>query len=90
MTATFGRPIGEVFDSISDRPVAAASLGQVYRARLRPEMGGQDVAVKVQRPDVLEGVALDLLIMRRLALSLQRLPEVGEARVVLRGMLLIP
>lgn len=52
----FGRPISEVFSVVSDKPVAAASLGQVYRCTLRPELGGGDVAVKVQRPDVLEQV----------------------------------
>lgn len=40
-------------------------LLQVYRARLRPELGGCEVAVKVQRPGVLEAVALDLLLMRK-------------------------
>ncbi|GIM09389.1 hypothetical protein Vretimale_13253, partial [Volvox reticuliferus] len=66
-----GRPVEAVFSQLSDRPVAAASLGQVYRGTLRPELGGEDVAVKVQRPGVLEQVALDLLIMRRLAVQLK-------------------
>lgn len=47
----------------------------MYRATLRAEYGGGDVAVKVQRPDVLENVALDLLIIRRLAARLNG-PEV--------------
>ncbi|GIL59707.1 hypothetical protein Vafri_14435 [Volvox africanus] len=66
-----GRPVEAVFSQLSDRPVAAASLGQVYRGTLRLELGGEDVAVKVQRPGVLEQVALDLLIMRRLAVQLK-------------------
>lgn len=67
----FARPIAEVFSSVSERPVAAASLGQVYRATLRPELGGGEVAVKVQRPAVLEQVGLDLLIMRRAAVIMK-------------------
>jgi predicted unusual protein kinase regulating ubiquinone biosynthesis (AarF/ABC1/UbiB family) len=56
MAVAFGRPADEVFSYISPRPVAAASLGQVYRAQLRPQFGEGEVAVKVQRPDVLEQV----------------------------------
>ena len=43
---TLGRPLGEVFSTISERPVAAASLG--HRAVLRDT--GEMVAIKVQRP----------------------------------------
>ena len=56
MAKAFGRSPEEVFSTISDRPVAAASLGQVYRPTLRPELGGKEVAVKVLRPGVLEQV----------------------------------
>ena len=58
-----GRPHREVFSTISSEPIAAASLGQVYRATLASS--GADVAVKVQRPGVLELVALDLVIGRK-------------------------
>jgi hypothetical protein len=77
MAAAFGRPVGEVFSFLSPAPVAAASLGQVYRATLCPELGGADVAVKVQRPGVLRAVALDLYIMRRAAVAVSALPEVS-------------
>ncbi len=50
---------------------------QVYRATLVPALGGGEVAVKVQRPGVLDAVALDLHIMRELALYVGALPEVG-------------
>jgi hypothetical protein len=43
--SSLGRPLGEVFSSISERPIAAASLGQVYKAVLRDT--GEEVAVKV-------------------------------------------
>ncbi|CAN5792991.1 AarF/ABC1/UbiB kinase family protein [soil metagenome] len=51
-----GRPLADVFDGFDDQPLAAASLGQVHRARYR----GQDVVLKVLRPGVEETVALDL------------------------------
>ena len=71
-----GRPIGEVFSSISERPVAAASLGQVYKGVLRDN--GEAVAIKVQRPGVEPVIFRDLFIFRALAgllnhWSLQRL-----------------
>jgi ubiquinone biosynthesis protein len=49
-------PLG-VFAQFDPEPVAAASIGQVHRARLAT---GQDVAVKVQRPDIDELVERDL------------------------------
>jgi predicted unusual protein kinase regulating ubiquinone biosynthesis (AarF/ABC1/UbiB family) len=60
-----GRPLAASFAEISDGPVAAASLGQVYRARLRKT--GEIVAVKVRRPALARRVALDMRVMERLA-----------------------
>ncbi|WKA10837.1 hypothetical protein VitviT2T_028391 [Vitis vinifera] len=60
-----GLPIDKLFSEISPEPVAAASLGQVYQARLCPS--GQVVAVKVQRPGVQAAISLDILILRFLA-----------------------
>eukprot|EP00667_Euglena_gracilis_P002868 EG_transcript_2874 len=61
-------PVSSVFSEISESPVAAASLGQVYKAKLRST--GKTVAVKVQRPGALETVALDLFICRYLGQTL--------------------
>lgn len=57
-------------------PVAAASLGQVYRAVLKKD--GTAVAVKVQRPSMLENISLDLYTLR-LVFSVGQ--KVGNARI---------
>lgn len=56
-----GRAVGDIYSEISSDPVAAASLGQVYCARLH---SGEAVAVKVQRPNLLPTIMLDLYLMR--------------------------
>lgn len=76
-----GRPVEEVLTELSAEPVAAASLGQVYRGTLREE--GQMVAVKVQRPDVLEGISRDLFLLRNAAQALQCLPSLQSNLVAL-------
>ncbi|MBS3027834.1 MAG: AarF/ABC1/UbiB kinase family protein [Dolichospermum sp. DET50] len=55
------RSIGEIFRELSPQPVAAASLGQVYRGRL---LSGEEVAVKVQRPNLRPLLTKDLYLMR--------------------------
>lgn len=55
------RDLDSVFREISPEPVAAASLGQVYKAQL---LTGEEVAVKVQRPFLLPTLTLDLYLMR--------------------------
>ncbi len=54
--AELGSPVEALFESFEDEPVAAASLGQVHRARYR----GEEVVLKVLRPGVEATVALDL------------------------------
>jgi predicted unusual protein kinase regulating ubiquinone biosynthesis (AarF/ABC1/UbiB family) len=51
----------QVYAELSPRPIAAASLGQVYKGKLKT---GETVAVKVQRPYVLETVTIDLFVIR--------------------------
>jgi predicted unusual protein kinase regulating ubiquinone biosynthesis (AarF/ABC1/UbiB family) len=58
-----GLPISEVYKYISPTPVAAASLGQVYKATL---MTGEEVAIKVQRPNLIPTITLDLYVIRKL------------------------
>jgi ubiquinone biosynthesis protein len=63
-----GRPIEQVFESFDEQPVAAASLAQVHRAVLQ----GKPVALKIQRPGIVEMTSLDLDIMRSLASLAER------------------
>lgn len=63
-----GITYSKIFSNISTSPVAAASLGQVYKG----EMDGVSVAIKVQRPGLIELIALDMLIIRFLAWVFQK------------------
>lgn len=55
----------EIYTDLTPDPIAAASLGQVYRGKLKST--GEEVAVKVQRPDLRERITIDLYILRILA-----------------------
>ena len=59
-----GAPPEEIYAELSPQPIAAASLGQVYRGRLKT---GEMVAVKVQRPDLVKRITRDIYIMRSLS-----------------------
>lgn len=62
--ADLGRPLEHVFASFAEEPLAAASIAQVHVARLRT---GEEVVVKVQRPDVARRVRQDLRALAWLA-----------------------
>jgi len=64
--AELGAPAHELFAEFPDYPVAAASLGQVYKARLAD---GHWVAVKVQRPNLASVLRRDLVLIRLLAIT---------------------
>ncbi|MCP9810000.1 AarF/ABC1/UbiB kinase family protein [Cyanobium sp. HWJ4-Hawea] len=64
--AELGAPADQLFESFPDYPVAAASLGQVYKAQLAD---GHWVAVKVQRPNLPYTLRRDLVIIRILAIT---------------------
>jgi ubiquinone biosynthesis protein len=85
---SLGRPLDQVFAELQPAPAAAASIGQVHKARLRSGSGpgprsgsrsgpgsgpepGDQVAVKVQRPDIRATVERDLDILVRMAARLE-------------------
>ena len=73
---SLGRTLDEVYESFDERPLAAASIGQVHRAVLRHPDGPKDVVVKVQRPGVRSTVAKDVEILHTLASIVERtIPE---------------
>ena len=60
----YGRPVAEAFSQFEETPLAAASIAQVHAARL-PD--GQEVVVKVLRPDMREAIERDLEVLYALA-----------------------
>lgn len=69
----FNKPIDEIFTYFKEEPVAAASIAQVHQAKL---FNGQEVMVKIQRPDIAEIIDRDLDVLSYLARLLDRyIPE---------------
>jgi predicted unusual protein kinase regulating ubiquinone biosynthesis (AarF/ABC1/UbiB family) len=81
-------PILSLFEFYNDnKAVASASIGQVYKAKIRkgPQLeaaigkenaakwGGRTVAIKVQRPDVAASASLDMYLLRRTAMWLSKM-----------------
>jgi ubiquinone biosynthesis protein len=60
----FGKPLDQIFSYFEEHPLAAASIGQVHRART---LDGEEVVVKVQRPNIHRIIEIDLEIMMHLA-----------------------
>lgn len=73
-------PLDSIFSSISPSPIAAASLGQVYKAQLK--YSGQIVAVKVQRPGIEEAVGLDFYLLRGLGFLINKYVDFISTDVV--------
>jgi len=68
LEAELGGKPDDIFAEFDPEPLAAASVAQVYKARLR---SGEDVVVKVQRPGVREQAECDVDIVRRVAAALE-------------------
>lgn len=70
-----GKKINQVYQEFETQPIAAASLGQVYRAKL---FTGEEVAVKVQRPNLDGIIKGDIEILRKIAKFAERFPSLNE------------
>lgn len=73
VTTQFNKPISELYSSIDETPVAAASIAQVHRAVTN---SGEEVVIKVQRPGIEGIIDTDIAILSFLAkLALKYIPE---------------
>jgi predicted unusual protein kinase regulating ubiquinone biosynthesis (AarF/ABC1/UbiB family) len=77
----YDRPIGKVFAEFDEDPIAAASIGQVYRARLRD---GREVAVKVQYPGVAAAVRADMQNLGMIMRLMKRVAPGLDVRAIAR------
>ena len=77
--SSLGAPIGELYVSFEEKPLAAASIGQVHRAVLATPEGQRDVVVKVQRPGVAPTVMRDLELLHIMAAAIER--AIPDARI---------
>lgn len=73
--AELKRTLKEAFAEFDTEPIAAASLGQVYRARLH---SGEEVAVKVQRPNLSATIYGDIRLLQKIAAYALRFPKLNE------------
>ncbi|EFI33037.1 ABC-1 domain protein [Desulfonatronospira thiodismutans ASO3-1] len=64
----FAQPLEDIFSEIEETPIAAASLAQVHKAWLKGS--NQEVALKIQRPDIAETIKSDMDILERIAIRL--------------------
>ncbi|MBK1987690.1 AarF/ABC1/UbiB kinase family protein [Sphaerospermopsis aphanizomenoides BCCUSP55] len=67
--AEFGCPYHQIYAELNPEPVAAASLGQVYKGKLQT---GEIVAVKVQRPGIIDILVLDIYLLQQLSTWVQK------------------
>ncbi|MFJ4654142.1 ABC1 kinase family protein [Nocardia sp. NPDC088792] len=77
----YGRPLGEIFTDFEAEPIGAASIGQVYRARLTD---GRTVAVKVQYPGIDVAVRADVKNLALLMRMMRVLTPVFDDHVLFR------
>ena len=75
-----GGDLARHFKAVEEAPLAAASIGQVHRARLK---SGADVVVKVQYPGVDAAIEADLIALGRMGAVIARLNPAFDADAVL-------
>ncbi|MFT5165752.1 MAG: ubiquinone biosynthesis protein [Saprospiraceae bacterium] len=64
LTKEFKEPLSDYFEYIDYNPIASASIAQVHRARI---IGGKEVVLKIQRPDISANIKSDIAILKSLA-----------------------
>lgn len=69
-----GEPIDELFSEFDESPIASASIGQVYKAKLK---SGEKVAVKIQHPNIDELAEADFTIIEKLVKRLSRFIKIN-------------
>ena len=73
---SLGASLADVFESVDETPLAAASIAQVHRAILHTDEGPKEVVVKVQRPGIAETIASDVDLLHTFAALVERaIPE---------------
>ncbi len=72
-----GKPLDQLFRYFDPTPLAAASLGQVHKAKL---YSGEEVVVKIQRPGLKQLFTIDLAILKKIARYFQNHPRWGKGR----------
>ncbi|MEN3332198.1 MAG: ubiquinone biosynthesis protein [Blastocatellia bacterium] len=75
ITSELGVRISKAFSEFDAQPIAAASIGQVHRARMRD---GREVVVKVQRPNIREQILKDLEALAEISELIDSHTEVGR------------
>jgi ubiquinone biosynthesis protein len=70
--SSLGTPLDDLYEWFEEKPLAAASIGQVHRALLKSDGGSLDVVVKVQRPGIRSTVMSDLELLHHLAKLVER------------------
>jgi predicted unusual protein kinase regulating ubiquinone biosynthesis (AarF/ABC1/UbiB family) len=72
-----GKSVSELFQSFDPIPLAAASLGQVHKAKL---LSGEEIVIKVQRPGLRKLFTIDLQILKGITRYFQNHPDWGRGR----------
>ena len=72
-----GKSINQLFAHFDPIPLAAASLGQVHKAKLH---SGEEVVVKIQRPGLKQLFTIDLAILKKISIYFQNHPRWGKGR----------
>ncbi|HJY80250.1 MAG TPA: AarF/UbiB family protein, partial [Candidatus Binatia bacterium] len=80
LESELGKGVGEIFSEFQEKPLASASFGQVYKARLK---SGEWVAVKVRRPEIHDVVKVDLGILKLVAKFLDFSATLPQERLFL-------